>query len=222
MIWASPRDASTAVRLRDWRYLTRRLSPIGSIPSTNCSCGATGGQYDKVVFLDSDMLITSNIDFLFDRPDFSACQAGHFLNPDWVRLNSGLMVIEPNDETFRGLMAQLAVTLRRYAVEGKNVGDQDVINDYMPDWPDRKELHLPDGLNMFFKHLTLARAAGYSFMYAADAEKRISVVHFIGAKKPWHLIGVKRAVYPLKVFLKNRYGLKPFLRYMRLLKGAAS
>lgn len=69
------------------------------------------------------------------------------------------MVIEPNAGTFNGLMAQLPLTLRKYAAEGKNVGDQDAINDFMPDWSLRDELHLPEGLNMFFKHLTLAEAA---------------------------------------------------------------
>ena len=179
--------------------------------------GNWGGQYDKLVFLDSDMLITSNIDFLFERPDFSACQAGHFLNPDWVRLNSGLMVIEPNEETFDGLLRQLPLTLRKYAADGKNVGDQDVINDFVADWSSREELHLPEGLNMFFKHLTLAKAAGFSFD-TSDAEKKISVVHFIGAEKPWHLKGIKRLLYPVKVALKNRYGLRAFTRYMELIK----
>lgn len=164
------------------------------------------------------MLITSNIDFLFEFPDFSACQAGHFLNPDWVRLNSGLMVIEPDAKTFEGLMTQLPMTLRKYAVAGKNIGDQDVINDFVPDWSERKELHLPEGLNMFFKHLTLSKAAGFSFD-SEDVDKRIFVVHFIGAVKPWHLKGVKRLLYPLKVLLKNRYGLQVFLRYMKLMKG---
>lgn len=163
------------------------------------------------------MLITSNIDFLFESPDFSACQAGRFLNPDWIRLNSGLMVIEPNAETFKGLMAQLPLTLRKYAAEGKNVGDQDVINDFVPDWSSRENLHLPEGLNMFFKHLSLAKASGFSFD-AADAEKKIYVVHFIGAEKPWHLCGIKRFLYPLKVFLKNRYGFSVFLKYMKLIK----
>ena len=107
-------------------------------------------KFDKIVFLDSDMLITSNIDFLFERPDFSACQAGRFLNPDWIRLNSGLMVIKPNEETLQGLMTQLPLTLKKYAAEGKNVGDQDVINDFMPDWNSRVDLHLPECLNMFF------------------------------------------------------------------------
>ena len=205
------------VPLKDWKFRTVRHSRIGDTRSTNCFFGVIGGQFDKLVFLDSDMLIVSNIDFLFDWPDFSACQGGHFINPDWVRLNSGLMVIEPNEETLKGLLIQLAVTLRRYAADGRNVGDQDVINDFMPDWSSREELHLPEGLNMFFKHLTKAKAAGFSFG-AADVARRISVVHFIGAAKPWHLRGIRRMLYPLKVLLTNRYGAGVFMRYLKLIK----
>lgn len=176
-----------------------------------------GGQFDKIVFLDSDMLVAANIDVLFEYPNFSACRSGYFLNHDWTRLNSGLMVIEPNEEVMRGLLAQLPITMRRYAVDGKNVGDQDVINDYVSDWPEREELHLPEGFNMFFKNLSLAKANGFSFD-AKDVEKRISVVHFIGAVKPWHLNGIKRWLYPLKLFLKNRYGLVVFMKYMKYIK----
>lgn len=200
-------DISNSIEFSHWKYTFDKL----------LLWDIRGGQFDKLVFLDSDMMITSNIDFLFDRSDFSACQADHFLHPDWVRLNSGLMVIEPNVDTFNGLMAQLPLTLRKYAEEDKNVGDQDVINDFVPDWPSREELHLPEGLNMFFEHLTLAKAAGFSFD-TAKTEKKISVVHFIGAEKPWHLKGIKRMLYPVKVLRKNRYGLQVFLKYMNLLK----
>lgn len=193
-----------------WEYTFDKLLLWGSY-------WGEGKQFDKIVFLDSDMMIISNIDFLFEYPDFSACQAGRFLNSDWVRLNSGLMVIKPNEDTLQSLMAQLPLTLKKYVAEGKNVGDQDVINDFMPDWNLRVDLHLPEGLNMFFKHLTLAKASGFSFD-AADAEKKIFVIHFIGAKKPWHLRGIKCLLYLLKVILKNRYGLSVFLKYMNLVK----
>ena len=69
----------------------------------------------------------------------------------------------------------------------QNVGDQDVINDFMSDWPERKQLHLPEGLNMFFKYLTFAKSLGFSFKNT-NADKRIYVVHFVGAIKPWHLM----------------------------------
>lgn len=191
-----------------WKYTFDKLLLYGNM---------WGGQFDKIVFLDSDMLITANIDALFEYPNFTACRAGYFLNQDWTRLNSGLMVIEPNEETLKGLLAQIPITMRRYAADGKNVGDQDVFNDYVPDWPEREELHLPEGFNMFFKNLSLANAYGFSFD-AKDVEKRISVVHFIGAVKPWHLKGIKRWLYPLKLLLKNRYGLGVFMKYMKYIK----
>lgn len=190
-----------------WKYTFDKLLLWGNV----------GGQFDKIVFLDSDMLIASNIDSLFDYPGFSACRAGYFLNNEWTRLNSGLMVIEPNEETMRGLLAQMPMTMQRYAAEGKNVGDQDVINDYVPEWSEHDELHLPEGFNMFFKNLTVAKSHGFAFD-AKDAEKRISVVHFIGAVKPWHLKGIKRWLYPFKLFLSNRYGLRMFMTYLKYIK----
>ena len=174
-------------------------------------------EYDKIVFLDSDMLILSNIDYLFEYPDFSACRAGFFLNSTWTRLNSGLMVIVPNTETYEGLKKQLSNTILKYTKEGKNVGDQDVINDFMPDWPNHSELHLPEGLNMFFKYLSLAKETGFSFG-ATEKEKRISVVHFIGAVKPWNLKGIKKWIYLLKVLINNRYGLKICFKYLNFIK----
>ena len=60
-------------------------------------------QFEKIVFLDSDMLIVRNIDSLFDKPPFSAVSADSSYpgNEGWAGgLNSGLMVISP-DETMR-------------------------------------------------------------------------------------------------------------------------
>lgn len=51
--------------------------------------------YRKLVYVDSDMIVLRNIDELFEKPHMSAVSAGKFLYPDWIRLNSGIMVIEP-------------------------------------------------------------------------------------------------------------------------------
>ena len=55
-------------------------------------------QFERIIFLDSDMLILRNIDELFDCPPFSAVPAGYSscLREDWLYLNSGLMVIKPD------------------------------------------------------------------------------------------------------------------------------
>ncbi len=53
-------------------------------------------RFDKIVYLDADMLICDNLDHLFDKPHFSAVNAGGFKFKDWLDLNSGLLVIEPS------------------------------------------------------------------------------------------------------------------------------
>lgn len=54
-------------------------------------------QYEKIVYLDSDMIVLKNIDELFDYPNMSAVIAGKSYkgNEEWKELNSGCMVIEP-------------------------------------------------------------------------------------------------------------------------------
>ncbi|MBQ8628670.1 MAG: hypothetical protein IJ421_04250 [Prevotella sp.] len=61
--------------------------------------------YEKIVFLDSDMIVLKNIDELFECQDMSAVQAGRFLYPDWVRLNSGCVVFSPSKTIFNRLLA---------------------------------------------------------------------------------------------------------------------
>lgn len=50
--------------------------------------------YDKIIFIDADMLILRNIDILFQMPDITATGNNGTL------FNSGVMVIEPSNCTF--------------------------------------------------------------------------------------------------------------------------
>ena len=61
--------------------------------------------FDKIVYLDSDIYVRKNIDELFDKPNMSAVIAGKSYpgNESWNELNSGLMVIEPQ----KGLREEL-------------------------------------------------------------------------------------------------------------------
>lgn len=56
---------------------------------------------EKVVFLDSDMLVLENIDDLFEREELSACPDAGW--PDCF--NSGLFVCRPNNDTFLSLLS---------------------------------------------------------------------------------------------------------------------
>lgn len=166
--------------------------------------------YDKLVFLDSDMMVLSNIDDLFDKPPMSAVQAGFLLHNDWNRLNSGLMVIKPDMEVCDRLISQLPMTIQSYNAVKSGVGDQDVINDVFPNWSNEEELHLLEGYNMFFKHLTIYHKR-FGFQM-----KDIKVVHFIGKQKPWHDNCIRKIYNFVYLIIHNPYGCKLYWHYQQL------
>jgi alpha-N-acetylglucosamine transferase len=136
-------------------------------------------EFAKLVYLDADMLICQNIDELFDKPHMSAVNAGGMLpeNSTWVHLNSGLMVIEPSLSLYDDMMAKLESLYSRAG------GDQDFLQAYYPNWPNRPELHLDHSYNMFHSHLDrYQQLFGYQ-LYGQN--KPVKVIHFIGASKPW-------------------------------------
>jgi glycogenin glucosyltransferase len=145
-------------------------------------------EFEKLVYVDSDMIVLANIDELFDKPHMSAVAAGRLLNPDWNRLNSGLMTIVPE----RGLPEKIAMTLERARSDQARagnvaIGDQDLINAYYPAWGASPGLHLDQGYNIFQCHLDSYidehgyRLPGSSHRGGPEAK----IVHFIGPHKPW-------------------------------------
>lgn len=169
-------------------------------------------EYDKIVFLDSDMLVLDNIDNLFDYPDFSAVQAGYCQNKTWTRLNSGTIVIEPNTDTCNKLISQIPVTTAKFTAIDRSVGDQDVLNDYCPQWSEKKDLHLSEGYNLFFKYLSSYHKK-YNFKYGEN----IYIVHFIGANKPWHEKGIRKIWKQIKLLMTNPYGIKAYRKFIQQL-----
>ena len=136
-------------------------------------------EFKKVVLLDSDMLIRHNIDHLFDKPHYSAVAAGHCATPEYVELNSGLMVIEPGKEFYHRLLDSIRPAMYRRAAEGYNIGDQDVFQEAFKDWKEHPELGLPETYNCLFR--AVRTLAEQEHMKISD----ISVVHFVGKEKPW-------------------------------------
>ena len=131
-------------------------------------------EYDKVVCLDSDMQVIRNIDFLFEAPHMSAVIADQWNEPGLDRLNSGLMVIEPNLREFEGLK-QL---WESGSIALKNMGDQDIIRAYYRDWGKNNDLVLHPGLNVLYSEVS----AG---VIKKENVSPVSVIHYIGGRKPW-------------------------------------
>ncbi|EPS59757.1 hypothetical protein M569_15049, partial [Genlisea aurea] len=125
--------------------------------------------YDKIIFIDSDMLILRNIDVLFRMPEISATGNNGSL------FNSGVMVIEPSNCTFQLVMDHI------HEIHSYNGGDQGFLNEMFPWWH-----RIPQRMN-FLKH----------FWPGDDEETRrkklqlfsaeppiVYVLHFLGYK-PW-------------------------------------
>jgi lipopolysaccharide biosynthesis glycosyltransferase len=126
-------------------------------------------EYDRVVFVDADLLVQRPMEPLFGMPEVSATG-----NHGTV-FNSGVMVVEPCNCTFRLLMDHIG------DIESYNGGDQGYLNEVFSWWH-----RLPSHAN-YMKHFwegnTAEHAAAKRRVLAADPPV-VLAVHFVGMK-PW-------------------------------------
>ncbi|GAA5880750.1 hypothetical protein JCM16303_004337 [Sporobolomyces ruberrimus] len=142
-------------------------------------------QYEKIIFLDADTLVLRPLAHLFNSPHpFSAAPDQGW--PD--AFNSGVMVLEPKQETFDGLIEMMN---QKGTWDG---GDQGLLNDFFPNW------------NRLSFTYNVTPSAYYTY---APAYKRhgqdVNVLHFIGANKPWKR--GTRGTYDPEAASKDYYGL---------------
>ncbi|XP_073294949.1 UDP-glucuronate:xylan alpha-glucuronosyltransferase 2 isoform X3 [Primulina huaijiensis] len=125
-------------------------------------------EYDKIVFIDSDIIVLRNLDVLFNFPQMSAT------GNDGSIFNSGIMVIEPSNCTFRLLMA------RRKEIISYNGGDQGFLNEVFVWWhrfPRRVNF-----LKNFWSNST-TEASVKNQLFGSDPPMLYSI-HYLGLK-PW-------------------------------------
>ncbi|KAJ3673691.1 hypothetical protein LUZ60_005683 [Juncus effusus] len=124
--------------------------------------------YDKLVFIDSDIVVLRNLDILFSFPSISA-------RVDHDELfNSGIMVVEPSNCTFKNIMLNIN------SVESYNGGDQGFLNEIFVWWH-----RLPRRTN-FFKvtwENTMKEKLMLDTMFVADPAQ-LYTIHYFGLK-PW-------------------------------------
>jgi len=165
-------------------------------------------EYDKIVFIDCDILLLEPVDELFECPCVSAVIAGKSFpgNDMWVDLNSGLMVIEPQ----KGTSEQMAAIIPEVAEVKGIIGDQDVIQAYLTGWRTSEELHIPGGYNVYFAH--------YQYYLKNEFAK---AVHFTGRKKPWMLSPLDLLKEYVKCLIRgNTMGIPILRKYLELLREA--
>ncbi|RWW73661.1 hypothetical protein BHE74_00018454 [Ensete ventricosum] len=125
--------------------------------------------YDKVIFIDADLLILRNIDFLFKMPEISATGNNATI------FNSGVMVVEPSNCTFQLLMDHID------EITSYNGGDQGYLNEIFTWWH-----RIPRQMN-FLKHFWEGDSdsvkARKTKLFAAETPG-LYVLHYLGLK-PW-------------------------------------
>jgi len=168
-------------------------------------------EYDKMVFLDADMLVCDTIDELFDWPDMSAVQCDALLDSNRLHLNSGMMVIEPNEIVLQTLIENVESTITECRKNQPGVGDQDVIQRVFSHWPEYSEKHIPFRYNIYFKDVTY-----YYRNHLKEGTPKI--VHFSATGKPWVRQSLKINIgIIISIIEHNIRALKYHFEYKKLL-----
>lgn len=86
-------------------------------------------EYERIVFVDADALVLRPCDRLFGYPEFSAAPNVYESLDGFHRLNSGVFVARPSEETFTTMLATLDVP----GAFWKRT-DQTFLQAFFPDW----------------------------------------------------------------------------------------
>jgi alpha-N-acetylglucosamine transferase len=141
-------------------------------------------EFEKIVYVDLDMLICDSISCLFEKPHMSAVIAGALApgNSSWVDLNSGLLVIEPDTGLFQEMVAKIPF------LPSKDGSDQGFLHSFFPNWKNNSELHLDHRFNVPCPYLNeYCSLADFDFSYCDGklSTRNISVLHYWALPKPW-------------------------------------
>lgn len=158
--------------------------------------------YDRVIFMDSDMLAVGLVDeALSESPHLPFLAAPEILPPDTI--NSGFMVLEPSADTFAHLLALNADTGVAWT------GDQYLINHGLcPNWhkgttgPSVSPGHARNwswnggvefvcGRLPWIYNTQINNYHSYSVVQAITAQPQPRVIHFISDGKPWSVLATE-------------------------------
>ncbi|WP_133014340.1 glycosyltransferase [Clostridium cuniculi] len=121
------------------------------------------------------------------------------------------------NRTKKKLGTNIAKTIDMVSKNKEYFGDQDLIQEYYNEWYENKDLQLNHKYNVFINDLEFyCKKCNYNTK--KNNNNSISVVHFVGEKKPW-MLSKKDLVKYLLVLIKNREFnmIKVYLRYLKLL-----
>lgn len=135
-------------------------------------------QFDKIIFLDSDIMVLKNLDNLFECPHMTSALDGEYFNlwPDDPHFNSGILVISPSEEEYKNLTDYITNFSFEAWDRMQCIADQELLNIYYSDWKDKEECHLNKYYDVFAPYIQEEQIE--------DIDKNCYFIHFIG-RKPW-------------------------------------
>lgn len=135
-------------------------------------------QFEKLVYLDNDIILLKNLDHLFSCEHITAVQGGKLVY-HWEDMSSGLMVLRPSVEEFHGLIDVIPIVCKRKIEENCGFGDQDILSYYYKNvhqvWPEEHRLD-----ETYYGMVRCIHELAVHYGY-----RNMKVVHFSGEKKPW-------------------------------------
>lgn len=140
-------------------------------------------EFEKIVYLDLDLLILKNIDCLFNKRHISMCSDFPFSD----NYNSGVMVIKPNIDDYNNMINMINNNPIKYK------GDQELINEYFKG----RINELPRIYNcmraVFYEMMETNIKNEFAYKNSVcifNEYDRPSIVHYIGALKPFMVNGI--------------------------------
>ena len=133
---------------------------------------------DKVIYLDSDVMVLKNLDHLFNYPHMTSAIDGEYFNvwPEDPHFNAGILIIEPNHQEYENLLKYT----EEFQIDqwGKNqcIADQELLNLYYSNWINQEELHLNKYYDVFAPYIQEEQIE--------DVSTNAYFIHFVG-RKPW-------------------------------------
>nr|PNR58003.1 hypothetical protein PHYPA_004998 [Physcomitrium patens] len=125
--------------------------------------------YNKVVYVEADVLVLRNLDHLFSMPEISASGSTKTL------FNSGVMVVEPSNCTFQLLMDEMEKII------SETGGDWDFFNRIFP-WWHRIPKHM-NYLKYFWTRSRTSEVDSSNRLFSAEPPQ-LYAIHYWGYK-PW-------------------------------------
>lgn len=147
-------------------------------------------EFDKMVFLDSDTIVTTNIDELFSRPSLSACSHHYPIRPDRVSLNAGVVLFSPDRRLYRRIVERIIHLPSPLAPHNWSLSDQEILialhstEAFARAWREEHGIRLEQRWRMLdYRYNAIV---GLNRLQAADWDAaRAKVLHYTCGPKPW-------------------------------------